>query len=97
MAMHVIRGASADITTDWVQLPEGFYTLGGSGTLGGGTLKLQVGMRNGDGTFATLVDDADLAVDVAAAGKIIRVTRDAWYRGVLTGSTGADGVNLWVA
>lgn len=96
--MQIIKNVAADITTDWYELAPGEYTLVGLGTLGGGTLKLQIGVVGVSGTVVAAADDTDLAVGPTVPAQIVTITStNVRVRGVLTGSTGASGVNLWLS
>ena len=101
--MHIIRNASADITTPWYdasQLPggPGEHTLSCNGTsFGGGTAKLQFGKEGIDGTVIALTDDPDMAFTASAKSVIVTVSPNMKFRGVLSGSTSPSGVNLWLS
>jgi len=96
--MHIIRNVDANITTDWYELAPGEYTLVGLGTLGGGTLKLQIGVMSAAGPFVAAADDTDLEAGPTIPAQIVTITStNVRVRGVLTGSTGASGVNLWLS
>jgi hypothetical protein len=93
---HIIRGASDNITTNWIQLPARDYTLWGNGTLDGGTLKLQFGVDGGAGTVVACADMAAAETSATTEPATVTITEDIWVRGVLTGATSPSGVNLWL-
>ena len=98
--MHLIRNASANITTDWfstANISPGDYSLSGSGTFGGGTLRLQFGQRLANGTIQVCPNDAGLAVTATSPVVIVTITPGIYFRGEFTGSSGASAVNLWLS
>lgn len=97
--MHIIRNVSADTTSEWIKMPPGDYTLicNSTASLGGGTLKLQLGAMNSAGNAVlAAADDADLTTGPSVAAVIVTITPEMWVRGVFSGSTSASAVNLWL-
>jgi len=100
--MHIIRDADENITTEWYSADRlggpGDYTLSGNGTLDGGTLMLQLGVKGADGTVVACADDHDLTVDATTPPVVVTITKDMLVRGKLSDAGGsAAGVNLWLA